>query len=83
MSPAGSVTTWVEQLRAGDHAAAQRLWQRYFPRLVGLARRRLQGVSRRAADEEDVAFSAFHSLSRGVERQLKLIRSLWKKSVTG
>jgi RNA polymerase sigma factor (sigma-70 family) len=68
MSSVGSVTTWVERLRAGDHAAAQRLWERYFPRLVGLARRRLQGVSRRAADEEDVALSAFDSFCRGADQ---------------
>jgi DNA-directed RNA polymerase specialized sigma24 family protein len=66
----GSVTTWVEQLRAGNHDAAQRLWERYFPRLVGLARKRLRdlGVSRRVADEEDVALSAFDSFCRAAEQ---------------
>jgi len=68
MSSAGSVTTWIEQLRAGDRAAAQRLWERYFPRLVGLARKRLQGLPRRAADEEDVALSALASFCRGAEQ---------------
>src|SRR5436309_4156959 len=66
MSSAGSVTTWVGRLRAGDGAAAQRLWERYFRRLVGLARERLRGLRRRAADEEDVALSAFDSFCRGV-----------------
>jgi RNA polymerase sigma factor (sigma-70 family) len=68
MSSAASVTTWVEQLRAGDRAAAQRLWERYFPRLVGLARRKLRGLPRRAADEEDVALSALASFCRGAEQ---------------
>jgi RNA polymerase sigma factor (sigma-70 family) len=68
MSSAGSVTTWVEQLRGGNRAAAQDLWERYFTRLVGLARQKLQGLPRRAADEEDVALSAFDSFCRGVER---------------
>ena len=68
MSPAGSVTTWVEQLRAGNRDAAQQLWERYFPRLVGLARKKLQGLPRRAADEEDVALSAFDSFCRGAEQ---------------
>jgi len=68
MSSAGSVTTWVEQLRAGDRAAAQRLWERYYPRPVGLARKKLRGLPRRAADEEDVALSAFDSFCRGAER---------------
>ncbi len=68
MSSTGSVTTWVEQLRAGNRAAAQNLWECYFPRLVGLARQKLQGLPRRAADEEDVALSAFDSLCRGAEQ---------------
>jgi DNA-directed RNA polymerase specialized sigma24 family protein len=68
MSSPRSVTHWIGQLKAGDHAAAQPLWQRYFRRLVGLARKRLQGAARRAADEEDVALSAFDSFCRGAER---------------
>jgi DNA-directed RNA polymerase specialized sigma24 family protein len=68
MSSAASVTTWVEQLRAGNRAAARHLWDRYFPRLVGLARRKLRGLPRRAADEEDVALSALASFCRGAEQ---------------
>src|SRR5262249_27764786 len=47
-----------------EHAAAQPLWERYFARLVGLARARLHGATRRARDEEDVALSAFDSFCR-------------------
>ena len=61
MSSRGSVTHWINLLKAGEHAAAQPLWERYFPRLVMLARRKLQDGPRRAADEEDVALSAFNS----------------------
>src|SRR5688572_16833726 len=64
----GSVTRWVEQLAAGDRDAAQRIWERYFRRLVGLARVRLGDLPRRAADEEDVVLSAFDSFCRGAER---------------
>jgi hypothetical protein len=32
MSSAGSVTAWIDQLCAGDRAAAQPLWQGYFQR---------------------------------------------------
>src|SRR3984893_18595241 len=64
----GSVTRWIGALQAGDHAAAQQLWERYFRRLVGLARKKLQGASRRAADEEDVALSAFNSFFRCAEQ---------------
>jgi hypothetical protein len=58
---AGSVTQWLRQLKAGDPHAAQKLWQAYFQRLLRLARQKLLGAPRRAADEEDVALSALDS----------------------
>jgi RNA polymerase sigma factor (sigma-70 family) len=64
MFSGGSVTRWLGQLQAGDPAAARRLWERYFRRLVGLARKRLRGAPRRVADEEDVALSALDSFFR-------------------
>src|SRR5207253_8348892 len=60
----GSVSRWLGPLQAGDPAAVQQLWERYFRRLVGLARAKLQHAPRRAADEEDVALSAFDSFCR-------------------
>jgi DNA-directed RNA polymerase specialized sigma24 family protein len=60
----GSVTLWIDKLKAGDPAAVQKLWENYFQRLVGLARSKLQAAPRMAADEEDVALSAFHSFCR-------------------
>lgn len=81
-----SPTLWVEQLRQGDSAAGQKLWQRYYENLVHLARRRLQFSTIRSADEEDVALSAFHSFFRGVERgrfpQLGDRCDLWRVLVT-
>lgn len=65
MSAAGSVTFWIDRLKAGDPAAPQKLWEGYFQRLVSLARARLQTAPRRMADEEDVALSAFDSFCRG------------------
>jgi DNA-directed RNA polymerase specialized sigma24 family protein len=56
-----SVTRWLGALKAGDPAAAQRLWARYFTDLVRLARARLGAAPRAAEDEEDVALSAFNS----------------------
>jgi DNA-directed RNA polymerase specialized sigma24 family protein len=64
MSSPGSVTLWIVQLKAGASDAAQPLWEKYFRRPVGVARDRLAGVPRRAADEEDVALSAFDSFYR-------------------
>ena len=60
----GSVTHWIAGVRGGDPAAVGRLWERFFPRLVGLARARLRGTARLAADEEDVALSALDSFCR-------------------
>jgi DNA-directed RNA polymerase specialized sigma24 family protein len=68
MSSLGSVAVLIERLEAGHHEAAQPLWERYYPRLVRLARKKLRGTSRRVANEEDVALSAFDSFCRGVER---------------
>jgi DNA-directed RNA polymerase specialized sigma24 family protein len=67
MASDGSVTRWLGQLQAGDPAAVQQLWERYFRRLVGLARKRLGDAPRRVADEEDVALSAFDSFCRNAE----------------
>ncbi len=63
----GSITCWLGDLKAGEEAAAGPLWERYFGRLVELARARLR-ASRRAGtveDEEDAALSAFDSFCRG------------------
>jgi DNA-directed RNA polymerase specialized sigma24 family protein len=61
MSADGSVTTWIHALSSGKGDVAQNLWERYFQRMVELARNKLRTSARRAADEEDVALSAFHS----------------------
>jgi RNA polymerase sigma factor (sigma-70 family) len=82
MSSEGSVTRWVTALKGGDAAAAQPLWERYHRQLVSLARQKLQAARRRAADEEDVVQSAFHSFFRGVARgrfpQLDDRDNLWR-----
>ena len=76
-----TVTHWIGGLKGGDEAAAERLWQRYFQRLVGLARAKLGTTERKAADEEDVALSAFDSFCRGAAQgkfpQLTGRDSLW------
>jgi DNA-directed RNA polymerase specialized sigma24 family protein len=61
MPPTGSVTYWIGKLKEGEREAVQRLWEGYFRRLVGLVRPKLRAASRQAADEEDVALSAFDS----------------------
>jgi RNA polymerase sigma factor (sigma-70 family) len=66
----GSVTRWIGDLKSGGDAAAQHLWERYFERLVRLARKKLQNARRprTVEDEEDAALSAFDSFCRGVDR---------------
>jgi DNA-directed RNA polymerase specialized sigma24 family protein len=53
-------------MKVGECDHIQRLWDRYFTRLVRLAGSRLPGHSRRAFDEEDVALSAFESFCQGI-----------------
>lgn len=65
MSAPGSITELLRRLAAGDAEAAQRLWALYFPRLLGLAQRRLAG---NADDAEDVALSALASFFLGAGR---------------
>jgi DNA-directed RNA polymerase specialized sigma24 family protein len=67
ISSKGSVTHWLGELKAGDPDAAQKLWQRYFEQLVGLARQKLQGIPRRVAGEEDVALSVFDTFCRAFQ----------------
>lgn len=82
----GSITNWLLQLRAGNRDAAQPIWERYFCRLVRVARTQLNGSPRRVADEEDVVINAFDSFCRGAElgRFPKLNDStdLWRLLVT-
>jgi DNA-directed RNA polymerase specialized sigma24 family protein len=84
------VTLWIRQLSTEGNQgedAARRLWEQYFHRLVGLARVRLQGrVRRGAADEEDVALSAFDSFCRGAAggrfAELQDRHGLWRLLMT-
>jgi DNA-directed RNA polymerase specialized sigma24 family protein len=63
----GSVTRWIDDLRDGEDEAARQLWERYFDRLVRLARARLRTArgEEAVADGEDAALDAFDSLCRG------------------
>jgi len=76
-----SVSCWLGPLQRGDEAAAQELWQRYYERLVGLARRKLSELRDHDA-AEDVALGAFDSFCRGAHQgrfpQLSDRESLWR-----
>lgn len=63
----GSVTNLIFALREGSSTAATGLCDRYYNRLVRLARRWLEGMpTLRADDEEDAALSAIRSMLLGV-----------------
>ena len=81
-----SISIWLDAMKVGDDAAVQRLWERYFEKLVSLARGRLTGAARRAEDEEDVALSAFNSFCLAARKgrfpQLNDRHDLWKVLIT-
>jgi len=64
----GSVTLLIGRLRNGDAEATGQLWSRFFPRLLGLARRTLAGCPQRVADADDAAQSAFLCFWRQAEQ---------------
>lgn len=76
-----SVTAWITDLKNGQPAAAQKLWESYFQRMVDMARKKLEGTPRAAVDEEDVALSAFKSFclraQQGQFTQLTDRQNLW------
>jgi DNA-directed RNA polymerase specialized sigma24 family protein len=82
MTCSGSVTHWIQLLKTGEDSAARDIWERYFQRLVGLARAKLRGAARRVADEEDVALSVLDSCCRGLQEgrfpNLEDRDNLWK-----
>lgn len=67
MSPdSHSITRWLDRLCAGDSQAGRVLWERFLARMLDAARRRLAGVPKRVADEEDVVVVAFERFLYGV-----------------
>ncbi|MGA2618141.1 MAG: ECF-type sigma factor [Thermoguttaceae bacterium] len=62
-----SISQWILGAKEGQSQAVHALWGRYFERLVLLARQRLAALPRRAADEEDLALSAFATFCRAAE----------------
>jgi RNA polymerase sigma factor (sigma-70 family) len=65
MTSSESVTQWIDRLKGGDREVVQRLWERYYGRLVREARRWLKRApAAPAADEDDIAQGAFASFCR-------------------
>jgi DNA-directed RNA polymerase specialized sigma24 family protein len=86
VTKADPITRWMVKLRDGNGQAAQALWDQYFERLAGYARRKLQHLPKRIADEEDIALSAMHSFCRGAAKgqysRLQDRHDLWRLLAT-
>ncbi len=86
MESVGSITCYLDLVKAGDGEAARRIWERYFARLAELVEQRLKGKPWGAFDSEDVALSAFDSFFRaaadGRFPQLSDRDSLWALLLT-
>ncbi|MBC8875843.1 MAG: sigma-70 family RNA polymerase sigma factor [Planctomycetes bacterium] len=67
MSSSESVSDWLVGVKRGESSAVQHLWERYFHRLVHLARTRLGEAKLRVVDEEDIAITAFTDFCRAAE----------------
>ncbi len=63
-----SVTYWIHQLKEGERAAVQKLWEGYFLRLVRQTQRWLRGTRTQAVDAEDIALSTFDTFCRRAEQ---------------
>lgn len=80
-----NMTFWLPALQQGNEQAAERLWREYFLKTVRLAKRRMNGLRLRAADEEDVALSAMNSFCRMAQNREEPIadsNELWKLLAT-
>lgn len=68
-SSAGSVTQLIDLMHQGDRVAATAFWERFVPRLLGLARRTLMNHPRLNGFADDVVQSVFASFFHRMQRQ--------------
>ena len=82
MDAQGSITQQIAGLKEGNDEAARQIWERYFTRLVALARQNLRSASRRVEDEEDLVVTVFEKVARlareGGLRKLDGRDDLWQ-----
>lgn len=81
------VSLYLQRVKDGrDEEASGELWEKYFDKLVNVAKRNLGTLPKRMADEEDVAVSAMHSFFKAAEggrfENLSNRDELWKLLVT-
>ena len=80
------ITQWLADLQSDERAAAEKLWQRYWRRVAGMARKVLGARAGGGADEDDVAQSVFRTFflraQDGQFPQLEDRQDLWNLLVT-
>ncbi|MGO9914654.1 MAG: ECF-type sigma factor [Isosphaeraceae bacterium] len=65
----GSITRWLQGLKAGRPDAVEAIWRRYYDRVLAVARLRLRpGPHQAVEDGEDVALSALNGLADAAAR---------------
>lgn len=62
------VSHWIDLVKEGDAEATNRIWGRYFGRLVRAVRPKVLGGDRAVSDEEDIVLSVFDSFYAAAER---------------
>jgi DNA-directed RNA polymerase specialized sigma24 family protein len=77
---------WLVALKDNDPAAAQKLWESYYKKLLRLSGRLIGALPKRVADEEDLALSAMKSFVMGAQKgrfpRLDDETDLWRILVT-
>ena len=63
-----SISQYIDDLKAGDQVAAQKIWERFIQRLIQLADKKLKASPRKALDEEDVVQQAFAQFFEQVQQ---------------
>jgi RNA polymerase sigma factor (sigma-70 family) len=64
----GTLSRIYQELAGGNRQAADQLWQEFFPRLLGLIKKRFGDRPCRLPDAEDIAQSVLASFCRRAER---------------
>lgn len=68
MTTQSTVAVLLARLQSGDQDVVPELWERYFHRLQGLARKQLLHAYTGEADGEDIALSAIRTFCRRIEQ---------------
>lgn len=81
-NPDNSVSQYIDGLKHGDEQAAQKIWERFYQRLLVQADKKLKSSPRKAMNEEDVVQRAFadffHQVQQGRFPKLDDRNDLWQ-----